>query len=56
MVYFIDILLSLLFLAIGVVMVVSIFTKSTNPIYNIAEISLIFVISVIFWILCYKNQ
>jgi hypothetical protein len=56
MVYFIDTLLSMLFLAIGVVMVVSIFTKSTNLIYNISETTLIFIISVIFWILYYKNQ
>ena len=56
MIYLIDALLSLLFLAVGVVMAVTIFTKTSNIIYNIAEIGLIFVISVVFWILYYKNQ
>jgi hypothetical protein len=56
MVFVIDALLSLLFLAIGVFMVAIIFTNSFNLLNNIIEAAIMLIVLIIFWILYYSNR
>ena len=56
MVYVIDTFLSLVFLSIGVLFIVVLFTNSTNFVINMVAAALCIVISTVSWILLIRNR
>lgn len=56
MVYVIDTFLSLLFLSVGVLFIVVLFTNSSNFTINITATALFVIVSIVFWILLVRNR